>query len=44
MRHDKKPAKEVSCVSHALYCQQTSGGIFIVRLLHGRMDPARHLA
>jgi len=29
--------------SHAIYYLQTSDGILVLRILHGRMDPARHL-
>ena len=29
--------------SHAIYYRQTSDGILVLRILHGRMDPARHL-
>lgn len=28
---------------HAIYFQQTSYGIAVIRILHQRMDPARHL-
>ena len=30
-------------VSHAIYCRPTQSGILVLRVLHGRMDPARHL-
>lgn len=30
-------------VSHAIYYRPTQSGILILRVLHGRMDPARHL-
>lgn len=30
-------------VSHAIYYRHTDYGILILRILHGRMDPARHL-
>ena len=29
--------------SHSIYFRQIEGGIRILRILHGRMDPARHL-
>jgi toxin ParE1/3/4 len=29
--------------SHAIYYRQTSDGILVLRILHGRMDPVRHL-
>ena len=29
--------------SRAIYYRQTSDGILVLRILHGRMDPARHL-
>lgn len=31
-------------VSHAIYYRPTQSGILVLRILHGRMDPARHLA
>ena len=31
-------------VSHAVYYRSTPSGILVLRILHGRMDPARHLA
>lgn len=30
-------------VSHAIYYRYTDYGILILRILHGRMDPARHI-
>ena len=30
-------------VSHAVYFQRIAEGIRILRILHGRMDPGRHL-
>lgn len=30
-------------VSHAIYYRPTQSGILVLRILHGRMDPARHL-
>lgn len=30
-------------VSHAVYYRSTRSGILVLRVLHGRMDPARHL-
>ena len=30
-------------VSHAIYYQPDSAGILVLRILHSRMDPARHL-
>ena len=29
--------------SHAVYYRVTSSGILVLRVLHGRMDPGRHL-
>ena len=29
-------------VSHAIYYRHTDYGVLILRILHGRMDPARH--
>ena len=31
-------------VSHAIYYRPKQSGILVLRVLHGRMDPARHLA
>jgi len=30
-------------VSHAIYYRHTDYGVLILRILHGRMDPSRHL-
>ena len=30
-------------VSHAIYFQRIAGGVRVLRILHGRMDPGRHL-
>ncbi|TCP58552.1 toxin ParE1/3/4 [Rhodovulum bhavnagarense] len=30
-------------VSHTIYYRSTEAGILVLRVLHGRMDPARHL-
>ena len=30
-------------VSHAIYFRRTGEGVRILRILHGRMDPGRHL-
>jgi len=30
-------------VSHAIYYRVTAEGILVLRILHGRMDPGRHL-
>lgn len=30
-------------VSHAIYYRHTDYGVLILRILHGRMDPGRHL-
>jgi toxin ParE1/3/4 len=30
-------------VSHAVYYRQIAGGIRVLRVLHGHMDPGRHL-
>lgn len=30
-------------ISHAIYFRVTSTGILVLRILHGKMDPGRHL-
>ena len=30
-------------VSHAVYFRPTSSGILVLRVLHGAMDPGRHI-
>lgn len=30
-------------ISHSIYYRETEGGVLILRVLHKRMDPARHL-
>jgi toxin ParE1/3/4 len=30
-------------MSHAIYFRPTQDGILVLRVLHGRMDPARHV-
>lgn len=30
-------------VSHAIYYRHTDYGVLILRILHGKMDPARHI-
>lgn len=30
-------------ISHAIYYRATTRGILVLRVLHGRMDPGRHL-
>lgn len=36
--------RRYECVSHAIYYRVTADGILVLRILHGRMDPGRHLA
>ncbi len=36
--------RRYEAVSHAVYYQFTGSGILVLRVLHGRMDPAHHLA
>ena len=36
--------RRYEAVSHAVYYRSTQTGILVLRILHGRMDPARHLA
>jgi len=31
-------------VSHAIYYRHTDYGVLVLRILHGRMDPGRHIA
>lgn len=35
--------RRYEATSHAIYYWQTEDGILVLRILHGRMDPARHL-
>ena len=35
--------RRYECASHAIYYQPTDTGILVLRILHGRMDPGRHL-
>ncbi|MBE9639838.1 type II toxin-antitoxin system RelE/ParE family toxin [Salipiger mangrovisoli] len=42
--HVRRGLRRYENVSHAIYYQPTSDGILVLRILHGRMDPARHLA
>lgn len=35
--------RRYEAVSHAVYYRSTRTGILVLRVLHGRMDPARHL-
>lgn len=35
--------RRYEAVSHAVYYRSTRSGILVLRVLHGRMDPARHL-
>lgn len=30
-------------ISHAMYYRPTTGGILVLRVLHGTMDPGRHI-
>lgn len=36
--------RRYEAVSHAVCYRSTPPGILVLRILHGRMDPARHLA
>ena len=38
-----KGVRRYEAVSHAIYYCSTGAGILVLRVLHGRMDPARHL-
>lgn len=35
--------RRYEAVSHAVYYRSTRSGILVLRVLHGRMDPGRHL-
>jgi len=35
--------RRYEATSHAIYYRQMADGILVLRILHGRMDPARHL-
>jgi toxin ParE1/3/4 len=35
--------RRYECVAHAIYYRRTGAGILVLRVLHGRMDPGRHL-
>jgi toxin ParE1/3/4 len=35
--------RRYEAVSHAVYYRSTRSGILVLRVLHSRMDPARHL-
>ena len=39
----KSDLRRYECVSHAFYYRETIDGILVLRILHGRMDPSRHL-
>lgn len=39
----RKGLRRYECVSHAIYYRTTTEGILVLRILHGRMDPSRHL-
>lgn len=39
----RRGLRRCECVSHAIYYRPIAGGIRVLRILHGRMDPARHL-
>lgn len=41
--HIRPELRRADYVSHAVYYQHTDYGILILRILHGSMDPARHL-
>lgn len=36
--------RRYECVSHAIYYRATEDGILVLRILHGHMDPGRHLS
>ncbi|MDF1733753.1 MAG: type II toxin-antitoxin system RelE/ParE family toxin [Minwuia sp.] len=36
--------RRFECVSHAIYYRPVANGIRVLRILHSRMDPGRHLA
>lgn len=35
--------RRYECASHAIYYRVAGEGILVLRILHGRMDPGRHL-
>jgi Plasmid stabilization system protein len=39
----KSDLRRYKCVSHAFYYRENLDGILVLRILHGRMDPSRHL-
>lgn len=39
----RRGLRRCECVSHAIYYRETGEGILVLRILHGRMDPGRHL-
>jgi len=39
----RKGLHRYECVSHAIYYRQVAEGIRVLRILHGRMDPGRHI-
>jgi toxin ParE1/3/4 len=39
----RENVRRLEAVSHAIYYRVTTTGILVLRVLHGRMDPARHL-
>lgn len=40
----RRGLRRYECISHAIYYHRTAEGILVLRILHGRMDPGRHLA
>ena len=38
-----KGVRRYEAVSHAIYYRSTGADILVLRVLHGRIDPARHL-
>jgi toxin ParE1/3/4 len=39
----KTHLRRYECMSHAIYYRVTVDGILVLRILHGRRDPSRHL-
>lgn len=35
--------RRLECKAHAIYFRPIPGGIRVLRILHGKMDPGRHL-
>lgn len=41
--HIRQGYRVITCGSHLIYFRQTSDVVIVVRILHQRMDPDRHL-